>query len=158
MNNKLRILIADDDDDDRDFLIQGLSECVSNLEIDSVSNGVECINTLKNNDYPDLIFLDLNMPLRSGLECLREMQNEGICSECRTIIHSTSHNLKDIRRASELGAAFYLVKPDSYSNLKQLLKVLFRMLELPLNVQTQKDHFVIAQDKLARVLNYYNAA
>ncbi len=71
MNSYINILIADDDQDDVAFLEEGLSQIISNYKVFNAADGAQCLRFLRTNPDPELIFLDLKMPLRSGIECLK---------------------------------------------------------------------------------------
>ena len=69
-------MIIDDDQDDRDFFFEALIEVDRTTDFFAAPNGIEAIKFLKHPDTnpPDLIFLDLNMPLMNGFQCLQEIR------------------------------------------------------------------------------------
>ncbi|HEY0047222.1 MAG TPA: response regulator, partial [Flavobacterium sp.] len=70
-----RIILADDDADDRVIFSEALSEVRANQQLTVFSDGVELMNYLQQAaELPQLLFLDLNMPKKSGFECLREIR------------------------------------------------------------------------------------
>lgn len=71
----LRILLADDDEDDRDIFINVLTEVSDSVHITVARNGQDALDTLSTtNELPDIIFLDLNMPVMGGADCLRMLK------------------------------------------------------------------------------------
>jgi CheY-like chemotaxis protein len=146
--SKINILIADDDSDNVQMLVEVLTEIIPGFEFFRVKNGLECIYNLKSADKPDIIFLDLNIPLKSGIECLRDIKNQGLLPDTPVIVYSTSHNIKDIDAAYKYGARGYLVKPDSYGKLKQLIKIILKKLGEPLKRELEKANFVIWEKQL----------
>jgi CheY-like chemotaxis protein len=117
----LRILLADDDPDDRELFTEAINEY--NADVDSVPNGVELMQVLNNNSArPDLIFLDLNMPEKGGKECLQEIRSNEKLKDIPVIIYSTSSSKKDIDETFELGANLYITKPSSFSDLRKTVK------------------------------------
>jgi len=68
------LLLADDDTDDCFFFREALGELPFMSTLTTVNNGVELMNRLTDQSYhlPDILFLDLNMPLKTGIECLME--------------------------------------------------------------------------------------
>ncbi|MEO8240075.1 MAG: response regulator [Flavobacterium sp.] len=127
MNNKnnLRILLTDDDQDDRDFFAEAASELHLNYPIEFFKNGVELIERLhdENSEIPDIIFLDLNMPILSGFETLQQIREDGRFKDIPVIaIYSTSATEEGIKNTFELGANAYIVKPTDFSDLKKILK------------------------------------
>lgn len=74
MYNKenIRILLTDDDQDDRDFFAEALQDIHLNFPVEFCQNGLELLKRLYDSTLfiPDIIFLDLNMPVMSGFETL----------------------------------------------------------------------------------------
>jgi len=155
MSSKINILIADDELQNKEMLIDGLSQVISNFEVETVNNGADCINIIKSGYQPDLLFLDLEMPVLNGLDCLQYMHTQKLLNNAPVIIYSSSQNLKAIKAASGYGASFYLVTPASSYKLGALLQYIFKLLGLPRTEQKKKQNFVIAHEKLAKVLNYH---
>jgi two-component system response regulator len=126
---KLFILIAEDDADDR-FLLQTVFEERGYTDtIQFVENGVELLEFLGNihekrsngNHYPGLIFLDLNMPKKDGREALREIKQHPIFKKIPVIVFTTTKSENEIKRCYELGANTYVVKPVSYDALIKVI-------------------------------------
>lgn len=120
------IYLADDDSDDRDFFADAMNEIDPDLILKQAEDGMYLMDDLlrlSSEELPDFIFLDINMPRKSGLECLEELRNhKGGLKEVNIIMLSTSNDPENIQKAMELGAAFYAVKPSSFEHLKSLLK------------------------------------
>ena len=122
-NRVLYILLADDDEGDRLIFTEALEELEINLNIHTVNNGMELMAYLAQNDVrlPDLIFLDLNMPRKNGVECLKEIRSNVKLKNISIAIYSTSANEKDIEETFHDGANIYITKPADFNILKQLL-------------------------------------
>jgi CheY-like chemotaxis protein len=75
-NEPIHILLAEDDESDRLLFTEAFSELKINTIVRTVNNGVELMEwfNIENNRLPDLLFLDLNMPRKSGIECLKEIR------------------------------------------------------------------------------------
>lgn len=119
----LKVYLADDDSDDRTFFSDALKEIPIKTEILEFTNGVDLMSDLISgtNVPPDVIFLDLKMPLMDGFECLSDIRDIPKFSKIPVIIYSTSFHPKEIIRLQEMGASLYLQKPSSYNQLKTLL-------------------------------------
>src|SRR5207253_1102801 len=72
----LHIVLADDDEDDREVFLEALQEIAPQMKVDICEDGTELMKFLLQDGaaYPDIIFLDLNMPLKSGYQCLKEIR------------------------------------------------------------------------------------
>nr|WP_294933024.1 response regulator [uncultured Flavobacterium sp.] len=130
-NSKRFIYLADDDSDDREFFADALSEIDLDVILKQEHDGMHLMDsllTLSESELPDFIFLDINMPGKTGLECLQEIRNlSGGLKEVNIVMLSTSSDPENIRRASELGATFYAVKPSCFERLKSLLEEVLSM-------------------------------
>lgn len=120
--NKLIILIAEDDADDRFLLQTAFAEKGFTEKLEFVENGIELFNYLdaiekdkeKKEFYPGFILLDLNMPKKDGREVLRELKQHPTFKKIPVIVFTTTKNEMEIRRCYELGANTYIVKPVSF--------------------------------------------
>ncbi|PKQ44769.1 response regulator [Confluentibacter flavum] len=124
MNNKpFHILLADDDEDDRLIFKQALEELKLKPIVKTVNNGMELMAylTQKKTPLPHLIFLDLNMPIKNGLECLKEIRSHEKLKNISIAIYSTSSSEKDMEDTFGNGANIYITKSDDFNILKQLL-------------------------------------
>jgi CheY-like chemotaxis protein len=122
-NAPLMILLADDDETDRLLFKEAFGELKIKSAVHTVNNGIQLMDYLSKNDaaLPHLIFLDLNMPRKNGLECLKEIRSNGKFKEISIVIYSTSASKHDIDETFREGANVYIKKPSDFSILKQLL-------------------------------------
>lgn len=122
-NQTFRILLADDDECDRLIFTDAFDEMIIKHIVQTVDNGMQLIELLTKKDaiLPDIIFLDLNMPLKNGLECLKEIRNNDKFKEIMIAIYSTSGADKHIDETFMNGANVYLKKPNNFELLKKLL-------------------------------------
>ena len=117
------IVLADDDSDDRDLFKEALGMVNPDVKVSIVKDGEELIEYLtKNLPGPDMIFLDLNMPRKNGKECLDEITNHAIWKEIPVVIYTTSINPKDVEDCTRKGAFDFVRKPNSFEDLKIMLK------------------------------------
>ena len=120
----LLIYLADDDRDDRMLFKEALDEIDMAFAIEDFDNGVTLMDNLlnKSKPLPDVIYLDLNMPLMNGEECLHDIKNEPELSQIPIIIYSTYVDEAAANSLQKRGADLYLEKPDSFEKLKNLLR------------------------------------
>lgn len=121
--NGLHILLADDDDDDRYFFAQAIQELSGSIKLSTAKDGTELLRLLKSTvaELPDLIFLDLNMPRKNGVECLEELRQNVQFKNIPVIIYSTSSHPCQVEDTFIKGANLFVQKPDSYSGIKRVL-------------------------------------
>lgn len=113
------ILQIDDDYDDCEFFEQAL-KTVTDAAYTSIQNPLDALRKLTSGEIkPDLIFLDINMPFMSGKEVLIEIKKREIIKNIPVILLSTSPLYAGEAKVS--GAKHYLVKPSSFSELKNIL-------------------------------------
>ena len=119
----LHILLADDDEDDRFFFKDAIEEVKVKTTLTMVSDGIQLMEYLHQpgNMLPDLVFLDLNMPLKSGMKCLEEIRSDKRLKDLIVAIYSTSASDEDIEETFVKGANIYIKKPDNFTKLKKII-------------------------------------
>ena len=122
-DNALHILLADDDEDDRLFFKDALDEVKVKTVVTTVNDGVELMNYLNKPDVrlPNVVFLDLNMPMKGGMECLKEIRSDSRLKGLSIAIYSTSASEEDIEETFVKGANIYIKKPNDFNELKRVL-------------------------------------
>src|SRR5687768_1909531 len=116
------ILMVDDDPDDRAFFCEAVNEIDPAVICYDVENGRAALKLLQTKELkPDIIFLDINMPVMNGWECIQELKKDTRYSDIKVIMYSTSNNEFDIRKAMSLGAMCLFTKPDDYKMIKEIL-------------------------------------
>ena len=140
MNNRvnIRVLLTDDDEDDRSLFADAIADLDLHYPVEFCRNGMELISRLNNKSIatPDIIFLDLNMPVLSGFETLQQIRNEAKFKDIPVIaIYSTSATEDGIKNTFGLGANAYVVKPIDFNDLKKLIK---NVIEIDWNEKCRK--------------------
>lgn len=92
----------------------------------SVNDGDKLIRLLESY-LPDLLFLDLAMPCKNGVQCIKEIREQREYSSMPIIVFSVTDDDKAIQVAYALGANLYIVKPNEYTQLVQMLKTVLSM-------------------------------
>jgi CheY-like chemotaxis protein len=114
-----KIMMADDDGEDVDLFKDVLSDLAMDVHLQVAANGIELMKMLEVTEvFPELIFLDLNMPLKNGMICLQEIKANPLWKNIKVIILSTSSHQDQIKAACDKGADFYLTKSASYTDFK----------------------------------------
>ncbi len=120
---KLNILLADDDTDDCIFFKEALEQLQVSTQFTAVIDGEQLMQLLTNeaNELPDILFLDINMPRKSGLECLSEIKRNKRLKDIPVVMFSTSNSWETINMLFRSGANVYIHKPSDFSQLKQVI-------------------------------------
>jgi CheY-like chemotaxis protein len=119
---KLHILLAEDDPDDRLFFEEALKEIKIKHSLTILKDGSELLKYLKEADLlPHILFLDLNMPKKSGIECLQEIRKDEKFSNLCVAIYSTSSAEVDLEGTFVAGANVYIKKPTNIETLKKII-------------------------------------
>ncbi len=146
VNSKiLNIALADDDEDDRLFFQEAIEEIAVRTKLSLFQNGKELMDylNLPNVILPNLIFLDLNMPIKNGMQCLKEIRNNPLLNPISIAIYSTSSSEKDIEETFVNGANIYLNKPSNFSKLRESIE---KVLQINWQYHTSnlnKDNFLL---------------
>jgi len=122
-SSPLHIILADDDESDRTNFKDALEESRIKTIFHSVKDGVELMEHLLMEDtpIPHLLFLDLNMPCKNGLTCLKEIRAIDKLKDVAIAIYSTSAYEKDIEETFRHGGNVYIKKPTDFNLLRQVL-------------------------------------
>ena len=145
INEEKLVLLADDDIDDRFLFQDALNEVSSHTKLTTVNDGVELMNILEQTipPLPDVIFLDLNMPLKNGFECLAEIKSINKYKNIPVIIFSTSCETGFIDKVYEKGADYYLCKPGSFQSLKNAISKVLSINWKEHKAQPDRDKFLL---------------
>jgi CheY-like chemotaxis protein len=141
----ITILMADDDEDDRELAREALAESRVLNDLHAVNDGAELLDyvrregtyTAENAPRPDLILLDLNMPKIDGREALEALKKDPKLRSIPVVILTTSRAEEDIVRSYDLGANSFISKPVTFAGLVEVMRELGRywvvIVELPEN-------------------------
>ena len=110
------IFIADDDNDDLLFFRDALGKVDSSIKLETVNDGVSLLSLLTNLK-PDLLFLDLDMPGKNGLECLVEIRGNQKLKHLPIVVFRSTTRPANIETAYEMGADLFFIKPPNYNDL-----------------------------------------
>ena len=115
-----RVLLVEDNLDDVVLTIECFSSSRQDVTVEQVSNGAECVQFL-NERSPDLILLDLNMPVMDGREVLAAFQKDGKLRQLPVVVLTTSKAESDILAAYKLGCSSYVVKPIDLIDFQEVI-------------------------------------
>lgn len=119
---KLHILLADDDQDDRMFFRDAFDAVKMEYSLGMYENGIDFMAYLHDtHELPHIVFIDLNMPGKSGLECLREIRANARLRDLSVAIYSTSASSQNIEETFVAGANVYIKKPKDFATLKRII-------------------------------------
>ncbi|MEO7443908.1 MAG: response regulator [Ferruginibacter sp.] len=121
------IFLIDDDEDDLFMFKEVIESISSSLLCETALNGKIALEVLKNRtSFPDIIFLDLNMPIMDGLDFLIQIKKEEFLKNIPVCIFTTTNTPRDKELTKELGAISFLTKPSDFQMLRsQLEQILY---------------------------------
>ena len=166
--NQFQIVIVEDDDIDR-MSIKRAWDKKDSCEASYMSDGTElfaCLDSLDENFLPDLIILDLYMPVMDGREILDKLKADKIYKTIPVVIFTISEKPSDIKICYEKGCYSYIIKPsntDELSNIvEQMWQFLYKISLLETdNIESSEDNFefkvkprvlVVEEEKKAKVI------
>ena len=117
------VFYAEDDGDDRQFFVDAFKIVDPGINCIVAGDGQEALEKLPNTSPPpDIIFLDINMPLVDGFECLQEIKKRPEFSAIPVVIISTTEHPNNAIRSNELGADRFVTKPSSFTTYCDLVR------------------------------------
>jgi two-component system, response regulator len=126
MDNRIKILVAEDDPDDKLLLKEAFHEAGGENHLVFVDNGQELIDHLldKQKALPGLILLDLNMPKKNGMEALKEIKADPHLRKIPVIVLTTSKMPEDINSTYGYGVNCFINKPTSYNGMVAIARII----------------------------------
>jgi CheY-like chemotaxis protein len=123
ISENINILLADDDNDDCILFKDALAELPVSARLTIVQNGEELIEEIskKGNTFPDVLFLDLNMPRKNGFVSLGEIKRRTDLQDLPVIILSTASDAETVKNVFRNAAHYYICKPPDFSQLKKVI-------------------------------------
>ncbi|MBW8242717.1 response regulator [Muricauda oceani] len=126
----LRIFLVDDDKEDQEFFRDALSEINEAVLLSIFNSGDELLRALRQKDSkPDMIYLDLHMPILDGEECLDILRKNTDLKSVPIVIYSTELDMDRIAQLFFKGANRYIRKPDSFDSLVASIKATINSLK-----------------------------
>ena len=121
-----KFLLIDDDIDDRELFSEAVAAVDATAVCYCAPDAEEGLNELykKKIDTPDIIFLDINMPVMSGWQCLTELKKSEQYKNIPVVMYSTSSHKRDKDISKDLGAQYFITKPNGFKDLKGIIKVI----------------------------------
>lgn len=117
------LLIIDDDADDHFLLRKAIDATIPQAIVESLYDGSEALQFLENcTTLPNLIFLDLNMPVVSGTSTIKLIREQDYLANLPIIVLTTSNNEKDRTESMKLGASDFYSKPFSHPDLIKIVE------------------------------------
>lgn len=138
----MHILMADDDKDDFYILKEAAQKAGDPCKISYAANWLELWKFILKT-LPDILFLDLNMPVKNGIECLQTLRQDRKYDKLPIIIYSTSISKKDIDKAYQNGANYFAVKPNALDDIINMIKKLCSMGRETLLSIPPREEFII---------------
>jgi DNA-binding response OmpR family regulator len=120
------ILLAEDDREHCFFFKRALLQVNSKIQYNEVNDGETLMKFLEN-FLPDLLFLDLHMPCKNGVDCLREIRANRAYDKLPIVIFTISNQHDAVQTIYGLGASLYFVKPGEYTQLAGSLEKILSM-------------------------------
>ena len=127
------ILLVEDDPNDALLVTKAFQKTLAGIPLHAVVNGQEAVNYLKGEGlyadrarypFPDIVLLDLKMPLMNGFDVLRWIRQQPRLKRLPVIVLTGSVQDSDARLAYEVGANSYVIKPTDFNRLLETMKIL----------------------------------
>ena len=120
-----KILLMEDDADDRKYFIEALQEIDSSIECVTAKDGQQGLEILQDTacSLPDLIFLDLRMPRYNGKTCLLKIKADERLKAIPVIVYTTSREVQDSEEMQRLGAVHFISKPNNPDEIYYVLSL-----------------------------------
>jgi CheY-like chemotaxis protein len=134
-----KILLAEDDKDDRELFSEAVAGINAGTVVHYAENGREALVILEEMAAePDMIFLDINMPVMNGWQCLKLIKADDRYMHIPVIVYSSSSHHREKSIAIEMGAVLFFTKPDDFYVFRKKLDAIINS-EDPGSLNTHAD-------------------
>ena len=138
------IFVADDDPEDHILFQEVIKDLPYLVYLTTAHDGEEAITVLNGlNELPDVMFLDLEMPINNGFECLKEMKKNKKLQSVPVIVFSTSSYPGAVNQCYNDGAHLYIRKPDDFINFKKCIHFVLAINWKSKLTQPPREEFVL---------------
>jgi CheY-like chemotaxis protein len=120
------ILLADDNKNDCIVFERAIIQIDIHLKLTTVTNGEELLQLLSHY-VPDILFLDLEMPYKNGIQCLQTMRENKAFEKLPVVVFSATNRPNNIQVAYGFGANLFFTKPAAYNELVTSLSDILKM-------------------------------
>lgn len=123
-----QVLLVEDNEDDVELTLEALEDSRVRMDIHVVPNGVEAMAFLRREGkyvekpWPDLVLLDLNLPLMDGREVLKAIREDPDLTGLPVVVLTTSDDEADVEKAYRLHANCYISKPVDFVQFSEIIK------------------------------------
>jgi CheY-like chemotaxis protein len=110
--------LIDNDPEDQEIFEMAMDEVFPGMPCAFANNGIAALNSLRDDQFvPAIIFIDMNMPMMSGKECLQQIKKLDHLQNVPIFMYSTAATPSAIREVKTIGATDFIVKPSTYPAL-----------------------------------------
>jgi CheY-like chemotaxis protein len=129
----MTILYADDDTDDGELMREALVNIDPSISCEIASDGQHALEILRQSmELPDYIFLDINMPVMDGKQCLIELKKDEQLKDIPVVMYSTTCDSREINELYRLGASSFIQKPNDFNELCSTLNMFVKLAQVHL--------------------------
>lgn len=118
----LHVLLVDDDSDESYLFNEALEHAGLNIRLSRANNGNHLLSFLLSEPTPDLVFMDINMPYKDGVEALAEIRKNPRFETLPLVIYSTTNNENSINACYKKGANLFVIKPNNFDGMVKVVK------------------------------------
>jgi CheY-like chemotaxis protein len=150
ISKNIKILLADDDNADCLLFKDALEELPISANLTIVHNGEQLIEeiTRKEGQFPDVLFLDLNMPRKNGFASLGEIKRSSELENLPVVIFSTASDSETVKKVFRDAAHYYICKPTDFEQLKKVIYEALTLVMQKNNPLPLKENFMISGDSI----------
>lgn len=142
---KLYVVMADENKDGLLYFKRAFKDVKVKHELVVFNDCYELISYLKlTDDLPHLVFLDLNMPGKSVMQCITEIRSTKRLNDVVIAIYNTSTTFDDVENTFIAGANIYIKKPGDFDTFKKIIEEVLSLSWLYVTDNLNRDNFIIS--------------
>jgi CheY-like chemotaxis protein len=129
MKRFTQVLYTDDDPEDGELFEQALKDTFGKISFHYFESAFHLFRFLDgdHSGFTNILFVDLNMPVKNGLQCILEIRNDKRFQNLPVIVYSTSNQREDVDRCYAAGANLFIKKPVTYREIMEMFGKIFEL-------------------------------
>ena len=121
------IVLVDDDNDEAEFLLEAIKESGLPVRLVYYKDYYQLLSSISTSELPDLLVMDINLPLKNGIEALQELKQNHVLSTIPAVTFTSTSSERYFVESKKAGALQLCIKPSTITGYKEVLNYFYNI-------------------------------